>query len=106
MVPNAELFGCLIEWGETLAGLGLVTAGLVALLRPLTSRYLGETPAAMFASGSSRGWHLLPRLPRDYSVSATSSWMADLRRGLSPALPSAVRLTPGFSWLPQAWPSW
>jgi hypothetical protein len=52
VVPNAALFGYLIEWGETLAGLGLVTAGLVALLRPLAGRYLGGTSAAMFVSGA------------------------------------------------------
>src|SRR5215472_14594561 len=38
VVPNAVLFGYLIEWGETLAGLGLVTAGLLTLLRPLIQR--------------------------------------------------------------------
>src|SRR5579864_5247476 len=39
VVPNAALFGYLIESAETLAGLGLVTAGLLALLRPLAGRY-------------------------------------------------------------------
>ncbi len=58
VVPNAVLFGYLIEWGETLAGLGLVTAGLVALLRPLAERSLDETPAALFLFGA----RLLERL--------------------------------------------
>ena len=58
VVPNAALFGYLIEWGETLAGLGLVTTGLVALLRPLAGRYLGGTSAAVFVSGA----RLLERL--------------------------------------------
>lgn len=40
VLPNAVVFGYLIEWGETLAGLGLIAAGLVALLRPLARRYL------------------------------------------------------------------
>jgi len=48
VVPNAVLFGYLIEWGETLAGLGLVTAALVALLRPLAGRSFGGTSAALF----------------------------------------------------------
>ena len=52
VVPNAVLFGYLIEWGETLAGLVLVTAGLVVLLRPLAWRYLGGTSAAVFLSGA------------------------------------------------------
>ena len=51
MVPNAVLFGYLIEWGETLAGLGLVTPGLLALLGPLVQRSLGGRGAAMFVSG-------------------------------------------------------
>ncbi len=51
VVPNAVLFGYLIEWGETLAGLGLVTAGLLALLHPLVERSLAGRSAAMFMAG-------------------------------------------------------
>jgi thiosulfate dehydrogenase [quinone] large subunit len=58
VMPNAVLFGSLIEWGETLAGLGLMTAGLFALLRPLAGRYLGGTSAKMFLFGA----RLLERL--------------------------------------------
>ena len=58
VVPNATLFGYLIEWGETLAGLGLVTAGLVALLRPLAVRSLSGTSATLFVYGD----RLLERL--------------------------------------------
>ena len=58
VVPNAVLFGSIIEWGETLAGLGLMTAGLVALLGPLAGRYFGETLAAVFLFGA----RLLERL--------------------------------------------
>src|SRR2546427_4968039 len=58
VAPNAVLFGYLIESGETLAGLGLVTAGLVALLRPLAGRYLSGTSAALFVYGD----RLLQRL--------------------------------------------
>ena len=50
-VPNAVLFGYVIEWGETLAGLGLVTAGLMALLRPFAERYLRGALAVAFAFG-------------------------------------------------------
>lgn len=52
VMPNAVLFGFLIEWGETLAGLGLMTAGLLALLRPLAGRYLGDTLASVFLLGA------------------------------------------------------
>jgi hypothetical protein len=58
VTPNAVLFGYLIESGETLAGLGLVTAGLVALLRPLAGRYLSGTSATLFVHGD----RLLQRL--------------------------------------------
>jgi hypothetical protein len=51
VVPHAVLFGYLIEWGETLAGLGLVIAGLLALLRPLVERSRGGGNTAMFVSG-------------------------------------------------------
>jgi hypothetical protein len=58
VAPNAILFGYLIEWGETLAGLGLITAGMVALLRPLAGRYLSGTSATLFGYGD----RLLERL--------------------------------------------
>ncbi len=58
VAPNAVLFGYLIELGETLAGLGLMAAGLVALLRPLAGRYLSGTSATMFVFGD----RLLKRL--------------------------------------------
>jgi len=51
VVPNAVLFGYLIEWGETLAGLGLVTAGLLELLYPLVQRSRGGRSTAIFLSG-------------------------------------------------------
>ena len=40
VLPQAVAFGYLIEWGETLAGLGLIAAAIVALVRPLARRYL------------------------------------------------------------------
>ncbi len=58
VMPNSLLFGYLIESGETLAGLGLIAAGLVALLRPLAGRSLSGTSAAMFVYGD----RLLERL--------------------------------------------
>jgi len=58
VAPNAVLFGYLIESGETLAGLGLLSAGLVALLLPLAGRYLGGTSARLFVYGA----RLLERL--------------------------------------------
>jgi len=58
VAPNAVLFGYLIELGETLAGLGLMAAGLVTLFRPLAGRYLSGTSATMFVFGD----RLLERL--------------------------------------------
>jgi len=51
VLPNTPLLGFLIEWGETLAGLGLLTAGLLALVRPLAKRSRSSTSARLFASG-------------------------------------------------------
>jgi hypothetical protein len=51
VVPNAVFFGYLIEWGETLGGLGLMIAGLLALLRPLAERSLHVRSATIFAYG-------------------------------------------------------
>lgn len=57
VLPNAVVFGYLIEWGETLAGLGLIAAGLVALLRPLARRYLsGGWEAAYSFVARLLGW--------------------------------------------------
>ena len=58
VAPNAMLFGYLIELSETLAGLGLMAAGLVALLGPLAWRYLRDRSARMFVFGD----RLLERL--------------------------------------------
>lgn len=49
VAPNAVFFGYLIEWGETLAGLGLMAAGLLALLRPFIGHYSGGKSAMLFA---------------------------------------------------------
>lgn len=51
VMPNAVFFGYLIEWGEMLAGLGLVTAGVLTLLRPLVERSLDGRSATVFVSG-------------------------------------------------------
>jgi hypothetical protein len=58
VLPNAQFFGVIIEWGELLAGLGLVAAGLVTLLRPLAERYLKLRVALVFSYGA----HLLDLL--------------------------------------------
>ena len=58
VAPNAVIFGYLIESGETLAGLGLLSAGLVALLLPLAGHYLRGTSARLFVYGA----RLLERL--------------------------------------------
>ena len=52
VLPNAQFFGVLIEWSEALAGLGLIAAGLVALLRPLAERYLKLRAALAFSYGA------------------------------------------------------
>ena len=51
VAPNAVFFGYLIELGETFAGLGLMAAGLVTLLRPLAEHYLSGMSARLFVFG-------------------------------------------------------
>lgn len=51
VLPNAVFFGYLIEWGEAFAGLGLLAAGLLVLLRPLVERLLGGRSLTMFVFG-------------------------------------------------------
>jgi uncharacterized membrane protein YphA (DoxX/SURF4 family) len=50
VAPHAVLFGLFIEWAETLGGLGLMSAGLVTLLRPWAERYLNVRAATIFLS--------------------------------------------------------
>lgn len=50
VVPNAPLFGVLIEWGEFLAGLGLLSAGLLTLLMPLFQRVRVQTVVKGFVA--------------------------------------------------------
>lgn len=49
VVPNAPVFGYAVMLGETLAGLGLVAAGLLALLRPLAEARSSGRPWEVFA---------------------------------------------------------
>ena len=46
VLPNSIAFGYLVEWGETLAGLGLITGGLVTLLAPVARRRLASSADA------------------------------------------------------------
>lgn len=49
VVPNAPAFGYAIMLGEALAGLGLVSAGLLALMRPLAEAHISGRFWAIFA---------------------------------------------------------
>lgn len=46
VLPNSVAFGYLVEWGETLAGLGLIAGGLVTLLAPVARRRLASSADA------------------------------------------------------------
>ncbi len=52
-LPQAVFFGWLIEWSETLAGLALLSAALMALLRPILERRLAPEARSWLARGSS-----------------------------------------------------
>ncbi|HEX6543260.1 MAG TPA: hypothetical protein VF040_16005 [Ktedonobacterales bacterium] len=49
VVPSAPAFGYMVMLGETLAGLGLIAAGLLALLRPLAETHLSGRLWEFFA---------------------------------------------------------
>jgi uncharacterized membrane protein YphA (DoxX/SURF4 family) len=51
VLPNSVVFGYLVEWGETLAGLGLITGGLVTLLAPVARRRLASEAARWLTRG-------------------------------------------------------
>jgi hypothetical protein len=90
VLPNATLFGYLIEWGETLAGAGLVAAGLVALLRPFVERRLRGRLAVLFAFGV----RLLERLS---SLAAAGAGVLGLSFFLLDGLP-APWFTPSIAY--------
>lgn len=60
VVPNAPFFGVLIEWGEFLAGLGLLSAGLLALLVPFFQRVRVNTVVRVFVAAHALGEKLAP----------------------------------------------
>jgi uncharacterized membrane protein YphA (DoxX/SURF4 family) len=51
VIPHGVLFGVLIEWGETLAGLGLLAAGVAALAVPIIERRANHRVARLVAGG-------------------------------------------------------
>ena len=51
ILPHAAVFAVLVEWGETLTGLGLIAAGVAALLAPWAERRLGRQAARWVARG-------------------------------------------------------
>ena len=77
VAPNAVLFGYLIELSETLAGLGLMAAGLVALLRPLAGCYLSGRSATMFVFGDRLLKRLAPLVAIGAGLLAVSYFFLD-----------------------------
>jgi uncharacterized membrane protein YphA (DoxX/SURF4 family) len=51
VLPHSVVFGYLVEWGETLAGLGLITGGVVTLLAPVARRRLASEAARWLTRG-------------------------------------------------------
>lgn len=49
VLPNSALFGFLVEWGETLAGMGLIAGAVVALAAPFVLSRLSTDPRRWFA---------------------------------------------------------
>jgi hypothetical protein len=51
VLPNSVLFGYLVEWGEMLAGLGLIAGAVIALVSPLVERRLAPELARWIGRG-------------------------------------------------------
>jgi hypothetical protein len=77
VLPNAELFGWLIEWGEALAGLGLLASGLCAVLRPLVEAHASGRPWRLFAGADRLAVALTPVAAVGAGLLALSFYVLD-----------------------------
>lgn len=77
VLPNSIVFGLLVEWGETLAGLGLLAAGLAALLAAPAGRRLPPASARLFARGRRLAERLAPAAAGGAGVMAVSFYLLD-----------------------------
>ncbi len=75
--PNAVIFGWLVEWGETLAGLGLLAAGLCAALRPLLEAHASGRVWRLFASADRLAGKLAPLAAAGAGLLALSFYLLD-----------------------------
>jgi uncharacterized membrane protein YphA (DoxX/SURF4 family) len=51
-IPNVSVFAMMVQWGETLAGAGLLAGGLLLLVRPLAERWLRGGVAQFYQRGA------------------------------------------------------
>jgi len=77
VLPNSAAFGVLVEWGETLAGLGLLTAALVALLTPMLRGRLAPTAAQWFTLGARAMAWLAPAAALGVGLMGLSFYLLD-----------------------------
>jgi hypothetical protein len=108
VLPHSVAFGYLVEWGETLAGLGLIAGGLVTLMAPVARRRLafgaaqwltrGQRVTEWLAAGAALGaglmglsFYLLDGTPTQWFMPSVAFGGA-LDTGLMLAVGSAVLL--------------
>lgn len=77
VVPNAPLFGYAIMLGEMLAGLGLLAAGLLALLRPLAETHIEGRPWQVFALADRLATSLAPAAAAGSGLLGLSYYLLD-----------------------------
>jgi hypothetical protein len=114
VLPHAAFFGFLVEWAETLAGLALLAAGTLGLLRPLVERRLAPSRWLALARriidalalGAAAGtclmglsFFLLDGAPTQWAMPSIAFGGA-LDTGLLLAIASAILLTgPASAWV-------
>ncbi len=77
VLPNAVFFGRLIEWGEALAGLGLLASGLCAFLRPLVEARASGRLWRLFAGADRLAVGLAPIAAVGAGLLALSFYLLD-----------------------------
>ena len=77
VLPNAAFFGWLIEWGEVLAGLGLLAAALCAVLRPLVEARASGRVWRLFAGADRAAVALAPVAAAGAGLLAFSFYLLD-----------------------------
>lgn len=77
VLPHSAVFGLLVEWGETLAGLGLIAGALMLLLAPVARGRLAPTAARWLALGERAMAWLAPAAALATALMGLSFYLLD-----------------------------